>query len=301
MTALQTMSPIQGKVGISAELMRSLVLSAGHQIELVRLTTDVCTIRGQRAGTDTWQEVTWSLDDARRADLRGEGWRKYPRAMLMARATTELCRFMFADVLHGTVAVEEYADTPVTTESADAIPTKPTPPAATTPPKVVQRGQQKAADSTPGGSPPPSKSTPALAEGQGPDTRHSAPGESVSTSQSASAGGRPASGKPEKSEEASDGPSLFSDDEPPEPQFPPEERLVGKIARREYHAMMRSLGVEDRDERMFITRTIVGREDLQSSSDMTMNEADTVLAVLRRCKTRRQLEEVVASAHDATT
>lgn len=76
---------------------------------------------------------------------------------------------------------------------------------------------------------------------------------------------------------------------------------MAKYARREYHALMRKLGVEDRDERLFVTRVLADREDLASSSDLTEAEGDAVLAVLRRCKTRSELEEVVAAALDATT
>lgn len=308
MTALQTMTPIQGKVGISAELMRSLVLSQGHRIELVKLSTDRCTIKGQRDGTDTWQEVTWTLDDAKRADLRGDGWRKYPRAMLMARATTELCRFMFADVLHGIVAVEEYVDTVTSAAPVESIATATDDEPPAPPRRVIQRGSRKTtADSSPGESPPPPSRSPAPAEAAAPDTSvRSAPGESATVANTAGAGSQkieldgssddndadtvayPAQQQPLLSDE----PSTPGDDEP-------REWLINKYQRREYHSLMRSVGVEDRDERLFITRTLAARPELDSSSDLTEDEGKAVLAVLRRCKTRQELEAVVAAAHDA--
>jgi hypothetical protein len=52
------------------------------------------------------------MDDAKRAGLAGKNnWRSYPRAMLLARATAELCRALFPDVLAGiSHTIEELAD-----------------------------------------------------------------------------------------------------------------------------------------------------------------------------------------------
>jgi hypothetical protein len=52
------------------------------------------------------------MDDAKRANLAGKNnWRSYPRAMLLARATAELCRALFPDVLAGiSHTIEELAD-----------------------------------------------------------------------------------------------------------------------------------------------------------------------------------------------
>jgi hypothetical protein len=42
------------------------------------------------------------MDDAKRANLAGKGnWKSYPRQMLAARATSEIARLLFADLLHG--------------------------------------------------------------------------------------------------------------------------------------------------------------------------------------------------------
>lgn len=111
MTALQGTHVVEGRPGLSAEMMRALVLAAGHEIEFTESTGAKCTIRGRRSGRDTWLEVTWNSDMARAAGLLGKSnWKNYPRALLQARATTELCRMIFADVIHGFRSVEELED-----------------------------------------------------------------------------------------------------------------------------------------------------------------------------------------------
>lgn len=108
MTALSQTHMVEGKPTLSAEGQRGLVLAAGHEIEFTELTDATVTVRGRRAGDERWTSVTWTADRARRAGLAGKNtYRAYPRAMLAARASAELCRLMFADVTHGMAATEE--------------------------------------------------------------------------------------------------------------------------------------------------------------------------------------------------
>lgn len=109
-TALQTMHVVNGKVGMAAELMRARVLAAGHELEIMEHTSALCRIRGRRRGSDTWTEVQWSMGDAQRAKLGGDAWQKYPRAMLLARASSELCTAVFPDVTKGMAALEALDD-----------------------------------------------------------------------------------------------------------------------------------------------------------------------------------------------
>jgi hypothetical protein len=102
MEALQKIHVVDGKPTLSAELMRSLVLRAGHVIEFRTLTDSKVVIAGRRAGSESWTEVTWTTADAARIGVGGKDvWKKYPRQMLAARATSELCRLIFPDALAG--------------------------------------------------------------------------------------------------------------------------------------------------------------------------------------------------------
>lgn len=102
MQALDGIDVIDGKPNVSAELMRALVLRAGHEIWAVESSSNAVTMAGRRSGSSQTTTVSWTLADARQAGLLAkENWRKYPRSMLTNRATTELCRLVFPDVLAG--------------------------------------------------------------------------------------------------------------------------------------------------------------------------------------------------------
>lgn len=108
MQALMQMHVIKGKVGLSAQLMRAMILRAGHRLTYVQRSDTTCTIRGKRRDTGDELEVTWTLEMAREVQASDESakmltdktnWTNYPRAMLDARATTELARALFPDVI----------------------------------------------------------------------------------------------------------------------------------------------------------------------------------------------------------
>lgn len=103
MTALMHLYVVHGKVGQDAQTMRALVRRAGHQFEWRERGEERCVVAGKRADDGSELEVTWTMEDAKRADLIKDGgaWETYPRAMLAARATAELCRALFEDVLGG--------------------------------------------------------------------------------------------------------------------------------------------------------------------------------------------------------
>lgn len=101
MQALQSLNVIKGKPSLSPEAMRARVFAAGHRIETSEYGDDRVVLAGTRADGAT-ATVCWTLDDARRAGLGGgDNWKRYPRAMLLARATSELCRLLFPDVISG--------------------------------------------------------------------------------------------------------------------------------------------------------------------------------------------------------
>lgn len=120
MTGLNAVHVIKGKVGISAEMMRAQVLAAGHEIWFEDTNTSFCVMSGKRAGSDRVTTVKYSETDAKTAGLfTNDNYRKNPRRMYQARATSELCALIFPDVIRGMVSSEELYDD---AESGDSIP-----------------------------------------------------------------------------------------------------------------------------------------------------------------------------------
>lgn len=319
MTALALTNPIKGKPTLSAEGMRSLVQQAGHQIKVAELSSSRCVMRGRRAGDDEWTTVEWTLEDARQAGLlrksrSGEptNWDKYPRAMLLARATTELCRIEFADVIHGMRSSEELLD-----EIDSVTPYEPPPaaqqtttvqrrtPAKKTAPKAQEQPQQApeqpaAADEAPAQTParkraplPGKKTSPGVGEATRPEA-----GPSVEDQQAevrrlseerrnlkAAADRRPAetsdaggeADEPEVSTGRDTGPTIT-----------PQQRTVLIMH-------FERLDVRDRDERLLWTCQILGLEpgSIPSASNLTQAEAIKIIQVLERLKNRDQLDQLL--------
>lgn len=111
MRSLSWIILVDGRPTIYAEGVRALILARGHELKTLDWTKTRCVLAGRRAGSSEWQEVTYSMEDARTAGLAGKpSWKQYPQDMLLARATSRLGRLLFADVLGGVGTAEEYAD-----------------------------------------------------------------------------------------------------------------------------------------------------------------------------------------------
>lgn len=128
MQSLAKIAVIDGKVTMYAEAQRALILAHGHELWIEEATTTRVTLAGRRRESDKTTLITWTLDDAKRAKLdQKPNWQRYPRQMLLARATAELARAVFADVIGGLAAIEELEDD----TDAAALPMPETPPPAT--------------------------------------------------------------------------------------------------------------------------------------------------------------------------
>lgn len=138
MTALANIHVIHGKPGLSALVMRALVLSQGHEWQDVDVSNTRVVLRGRRAGSTEWTTASFSAADAQTAKLPLSG---YPQDKLYARASARLARRAFADVIAGMpYSVEELEDGIVPDE---AEPAADRPAAAETKPRTAQRKQPR--------------------------------------------------------------------------------------------------------------------------------------------------------------
>lgn len=107
MTALAQIVVIEGKPSVSPELMRALATRAGHRITFVAMSDTSVTVRGVRGDNGESLEITWDMARAAKAKLNDKGtWKTYPQAMLVARSTSELVRYLFPDLGIGYIPEE---------------------------------------------------------------------------------------------------------------------------------------------------------------------------------------------------
>ncbi len=172
MQALSQVHVVEGRPSLSAEHMRAMVLSAGHELSYDLSVPMQVTATGRRwigrnpiNGTPTYgapTAVTWNIAMAERAGLLGKNnWKRHPRQMLEARATAELCRLIFADVTHGLPSVDELEDGDLYDESP-AAPSGPAPSSSGT---AVSRRPRKGTNKAAGG---PAPATPPVSSGSVP-------------------------------------------------------------------------------------------------------------------------------------
>lgn len=103
LTSLQNIFTVHGVPGMYARAMRALLISKGHEVETVESTTKSATVRARHAGSENWEEVTWTIELATQAGYVA-GNTKYktdPRGMLYAKALADACRRAAPDVLMG--------------------------------------------------------------------------------------------------------------------------------------------------------------------------------------------------------
>mgnify|MGYP001270054704 CR=1 FL=1 len=110
--SLRAFDIIQGIPAPKAITLRAIVQGRGHEVKVVESGPEKAVVAGRRAGDTDWQTSTWTLDRARAMGLLGkEQWKRQPAAMLVARATAEVCRWIASDAIMGMpYTVEEIRD-----------------------------------------------------------------------------------------------------------------------------------------------------------------------------------------------
>ncbi len=112
LTAIQTVSFVDGRPIIDATMQRALAQRAGYRVRIEPGDTSAVAIV-ERDGEEVGR-ATYTLDDARTAGLLGKkNWQQNPKSMLVARATTQALRWHAPDVMVGVFSEDDIETDPV--------------------------------------------------------------------------------------------------------------------------------------------------------------------------------------------
>jgi hypothetical protein len=259
MTSLANIHVIKGKPALSAVLMRALVQAQGHQWQDGDVTDTRAVVRGRRKGEAEWTEVTFTADQAKKA---GIDLGKYPQDKLYARATSRLARRKFADVIAGMpYSAEELEDGPdAAAVEAPAAAENGHAPAQRT---AQRRQRRQVAAERPVAAVPDEKPASGPAAATGPDL-----------------------------------PPLPGEDEP-EPDAIDKDApgSVSKAQLTKLGAIFTDYGFKaaERQQRLTVASQITGRE-LESSADLSLNEARALIDTLESCGSRDNLVALMAAS-----
>lgn len=100
--SLQNIFVVRGKPAMYARTMVAIVIAGGHRAVEVEASAESATWYGRRADNGDEFTATWTIDRAKKAKFTtNDLYSTQPTEMLRAKAQTELCKTLFADVLLG--------------------------------------------------------------------------------------------------------------------------------------------------------------------------------------------------------
>jgi hypothetical protein len=109
MQAIRGLHVIKGKAVMSADLQVALTKRHPECIffRMVESTALRAVYETHRKGEPQPTRMTFTMEDASRAGLGGDNWRKYPAAMCRARCASALARAVFPDLMLGVFEEDE--------------------------------------------------------------------------------------------------------------------------------------------------------------------------------------------------
>lgn len=116
MASLRAFDNIQGTPAPKAMTLRAIVQSRGHDLEVREADAHHAVVEGRKNGSDRWQRLEWTIERATAAGYvaKNPKWKSDPTAMLVARATAEMARWLDSAAIMGMpYSAEELNDEPV--------------------------------------------------------------------------------------------------------------------------------------------------------------------------------------------
>lgn len=114
MQALRSLALIEGKISQYSDLTIGLVKRhrACEYFQLIESSGTIATYETKRVGEPHPTRMSFTIEQARAAQLVGkDNWKKYPDAMLRARAGSALARAVYPDVAGGIYDPDEITST----------------------------------------------------------------------------------------------------------------------------------------------------------------------------------------------
>ncbi len=107
-TALGNLFWADGQRGMRGQLMKALIMRAGHRIHEVRLSDKLATLRLERCDDQPSGVATWKMTEAVAAGLTtNQSWLWFPQDCLFWRCLSRLGRRYASDVIQGFYVAEE--------------------------------------------------------------------------------------------------------------------------------------------------------------------------------------------------
>ena len=123
MQAFSHIHVISGKPTVSAELMLALIFRncPGAQVHYIETSSKACTLEASRPGGKP-SKFSFTIEDAQSAGLlNNPTWKKYPSAMLRARAISTMARALFPDAIMGCSYTPEELGAPVAVQDDGSV------------------------------------------------------------------------------------------------------------------------------------------------------------------------------------
>lgn len=281
--AITSIHVIQGKPTASADLIAGLVRKAGHKLRITGDDTKAVAQLIRSDDPDFTFEAVWDVEKATAAKLWGtDTWKKYPAAMLRARAITEVVRMGASDSLYGVIYTPEELGATVDAEGEPVQKSERVKRSKKAPDFDMTKPDADAAEVTgrESGAPDPAP-TPASAPSQ------SADGSGGDDSETPS----PGTPDPSPDEDGAFPAEVVEDEVEAEPRL-----TAGQRSGTQAHFMR--LGVVDRTERIYTVGVLIGRK-VESVNDLSRSEAAGLLVVLEKLRDPDSLQAAVIAADEA--